>query len=76
VGRAALKAASSKMVKHEKTSSGNQHVFIPFAFDTFVFLAPKTINLLKRVQKIIVSPKSMNVGLTTQFVARLFFIHA
>jgi hypothetical protein len=60
VGRVALKVASSKMVKHEKTSSGNQHVFIPFAFDTFVFLAPKTINLLKRVQKIIVSPKSMN----------------
>jgi hypothetical protein len=31
--------ASSKMVKHEKTCSDNQHVLIPFAFDTFNFLA-------------------------------------
>jgi hypothetical protein len=52
VGRTTLKAASNKMVKHEKVCSDNQHVFIPFAFDTFGFLAPKAIHLLKRVQKV------------------------
>jgi hypothetical protein len=90
VGRAALKAASSKMTKHEKACSDNQHVFIPFAFDTFGFLAPEAVNLLKRIQKVmhsnVVSPKSMNVvfqrlgfaiqkGLAAQLVARLPFIH-
>ncbi|MCI35762.1 auxilin-like protein, partial [Trifolium medium] len=33
VGRTALKAASSKMAKHDKACSDNQDVFIPFAFD-------------------------------------------
>ncbi|MCI85244.1 auxilin-like protein, partial [Trifolium medium] len=33
-GQTALKGASSKMTKHEKTCSDNQHAFIPFAFDT------------------------------------------
>ncbi|KAK2439585.1 hypothetical protein QL285_024234 [Trifolium repens] len=65
VGREALKAASSKMVKHEKACSDNQHVFIPFAFDTFGFLAPDAVDLLKRVQNVmlsnIMSPRSMNV---------------
>jgi hypothetical protein len=65
VGRAALKAASSKMTKHEKACSDNQHVFIPFAFDTFGFLAPEAVNLLKKIQKVmhsnVVSHKSMNV---------------
>jgi hypothetical protein len=41
VGQTALKAASSKVAKHEKACSDNQHVFIPFAFDTFDFLASK-----------------------------------
>jgi hypothetical protein len=39
--------------------------FIAFAFDTFSFLAPEAVNLLKIVQKVmhnnIVSPKYMNV---------------
>jgi hypothetical protein len=39
VGHAALKAASSKVAKHEKRCSDNQHIFISFAFDTFGFLA-------------------------------------
>jgi hypothetical protein len=47
VGRTSLEAASSKMVKHEKVWSDNQHVFILFAFNTFVFLAPETVDLLK-----------------------------
>jgi len=40
VGHATLKAALSKIAKHEKACSDNQHAFIPFAFDTFGFLAP------------------------------------
>jgi hypothetical protein len=86
VGQAALKVASSKVAKHEKACSDNQHVFIPFAFDTFGFLAPKVVDLLDRVQKVmhinVMSPKTMNVvftrisfviqkGLTAQVVARL-----
>jgi len=86
VGQTALKAASSKVAKHEKTCSDNQHAFIPFAFDTFGFLAPETVDLLHRVQKVlhsnVMSPRSMNVvftridfairkGLVAQLVARL-----
>jgi len=47
---AALKVGSSKVVKHKKTCSDNQHVFIPFVFDTFDFLAPEVVDLLHRVQ--------------------------
>jgi len=65
VGQTALKAASSKVAKHEKTCSDNQHAFITFAFDTFSFLAPEVVDLLHRVQKVmhsnIMFPKSMNV---------------
>jgi hypothetical protein len=50
-GQAALKATSNKVVKHEKVCSDNQHVFIPFAFDTFEFLTPDVVDLLQRVQK-------------------------
>ncbi|MCI12108.1 ATPase family AAA domain-containing protein, partial [Trifolium medium] len=60
------------------------------AFDTFGFLAPEAVDLLRRVQRVmhsnIVSPRSMNVvfkrigfaiqkGLAAQLVARLPFIH-
>ncbi|GJS54469.1 hypothetical protein Tco_0627831 [Tanacetum coccineum] len=83
---AALKAASCKVIKHEKTCFENQHVFIPFAFDTFGFLAPEAVKLLNRVQRVmnsnVMTPKSTNVvfhrirfaiqkGLTAQLVARL-----
>ncbi|KAK2440731.1 hypothetical protein QL285_012108 [Trifolium repens] len=65
VGQAPLKAASSKVAKHEKTCFDNQHAFIPFAFDTFGFLAPEAASLLQRVQKVmnsnVVSPKAKNV---------------
>jgi uncharacterized membrane protein YadS len=62
--------------------------FIPFAFETFDFLAPEAVNLLKRIQKVlhsnIMSPKSMNVvfqrlgftiqkGLAAQLVVCLFY---
>ena len=85
-GQAALKAAACKVAKHEKTCIENQHVFIPFAFDTFGFLAPEAVELLNRVQRVmhsnIMSPRSMDVvfkrisfaiqkGLAAQLVARL-----
>jgi len=68
VGHAALKAASSKVAKHEKARSDNQHAFIPFAFDTFGLLAPEVVDLLHRVQRVmhsnVMSPRSMNVVFT------------
>jgi len=68
VGQAALKAASSKVAKHEKTCADNQHAFIPFAFDTFGFLASEVVDLLHRVQRVmynnVMSPRSMNVVFT------------
>jgi hypothetical protein len=52
--------------KHEKTCSDNQHVFIPFVFDTFGLLAPDAVNIWKRVQRVIhimnvVFPRSLDV---------------
>jgi len=59
---------SSKVTKHEKTCSDNQYAFIPFAFDTFGFLAPVSVDLLHRVQKVmhsnVMSPRSMSVVFT------------
>ncbi|MCI28228.1 auxilin-like protein, partial [Trifolium medium] len=52
VGQATLKAASSKIAKHEKSYSDNQHAFIPFSFDTFGFLAPDAVDILKIVQRV------------------------
>ncbi|GJS29937.1 putative reverse transcriptase domain-containing protein [Tanacetum coccineum] len=86
VGQAALKAASCKVTKHEKSCIENQHVFIPFAFDTFGFLTPEAVELLNRVQRVmnsnVMTPRSTNVvfrkisfaiqkGLAAQLVARL-----
>jgi hypothetical protein len=90
VGQTTLKAASSKMGKHEKVCSDNQHAFIPFAFDTLSFLAPEVVDLLHRVQRVmhnnVISPRSMNVvytriaftiqkGITSQLIACLPSIH-
>nr|GFC92797.1 putative reverse transcriptase domain-containing protein [Tanacetum cinerariifolium] len=84
--QAALKTASGKVTKHEKTCIENQHVFIPFAFDTFGFLAPEAVELFSRVQRvmhiIVMTPKSTDVvfkrigfaiqkGLAGQLVTRL-----
>ncbi|GKE72707.1 hypothetical protein Tco_1534748 [Tanacetum coccineum] len=86
VGHATLKVASCKVAKHEKACIENQHVFIPFAFDTFGFLAPEAVELLTRVQRVmnsnVMTPRSANVvfnrigfaiqkGLAAQLVARL-----
>ena len=85
-GHAALKAAACKVVKHDNACRENQHVFVPFAFDTFGFLAPEAVELLNRVQRVmhsnVISPRSTNVvfkrigfaiqkGLAAQLVVRL-----
>ena len=86
VGKPALNAASTKVAKHERACVENQHVFLPFAFDTFGFLPPDAVEVLKRVQRVlhgnVMSPRSSNVvfrrigfaiqkGLAAQLVARL-----
>ncbi|KAF5790327.1 hypothetical protein HanXRQr2_Chr09g0381871 [Helianthus annuus] len=85
-GLAARKAESKKVDKHAKACAENQHVFIPFAFDTFGSLAPEAINFLTRVQRVIHSNCStprgqgfvfgrlgfaIQKGLAAQLVARL-----
>jgi hypothetical protein len=40
------------VAKYEKVCFDNQHVSIPFVFNTFGFLAPNIINLLQIVEKI------------------------
>jgi hypothetical protein len=65
VGQAVPKVASSKVAKHEKAHSDNQHTFIPFTFDIFGFLSPEVVDHLKRVSGVmdnnIRSHRSMDV---------------
>nr|GEW95801.1 auxilin-like protein [Tanacetum cinerariifolium] len=64
-GQATLKPTSCKVTKHEKACIENQHVFIPFEFETFSFLSPEAIELLSRVQQVmhdnVMTPRSTNV---------------
>jgi hypothetical protein len=52
VAQTALKVALCKVDKYEKTCLDNQHAFLHFAFDTFIFLAPEIVSLLQRLQKV------------------------
>ncbi|MFS8029156.1 putative exostosin [Helianthus anomalus] len=54
-GHAITKAEAGKVSKHEKACIENQHVFVPFAFDTFDALAPDAVRFLKRVQQVVSS---------------------
>ncbi|GKA41099.1 hypothetical protein Tco_0733692 [Tanacetum coccineum] len=88
-GQAALKATLGKVTKHEKACIENQHVFIPFAFDTFGFLASDGgVELLSRVQRVmhsnVMTPRltyvvfkrigfAIQKGLAAHLVARLSF---
>jgi hypothetical protein len=49
VEQTTFKVALSKVIKHEKTCSNYQHVFISFMFDTFGFLALDAANLLQKI---------------------------
>nr|GEV62289.1 auxilin-like protein [Tanacetum cinerariifolium] len=67
VGQAALKAASRKVTKHKKSCIEKQHVFIPFKFDNFSFLALETVELLNRVKRVmnrISGGKEVDIGLS------------
>jgi hypothetical protein len=68
VGQTVLKVASNKVAKYDKTCSDNQHAFIQFVFDTFGFLAPETVDHLRRIQRVmrnnVMTLKSMNVVFT------------
>ncbi|KAL8253466.1 hypothetical protein R6Q59_037159 [Mikania micrantha] len=66
-GQAALKAESGKVAKHEKSCLENQHVFTPFSFDTFGFLAPEAVNFLNRAQKV------MNSNITAPRTKKIVF---
>ena len=85
-GQAVLKAEMKKVEKQEKACAENQHVFVPFAFDTFGSLAPEAVRLLERVQRVVRSnvstPKdqgfvfsrigfAIQKGVAAHFVARL-----
>jgi len=53
VGQSTPKIASKEAVKHEKTCSDNQYVFIQFVFDTYDFLAPpEAVDILHRAQRV------------------------
>nr|GEZ37614.1 hypothetical protein [Tanacetum cinerariifolium] len=69
MGQTGLKAASYKVIKHEKTCIENQLVFIPFAFDICGFLAPEAVELLNRVHRVMNS-NAMTHG-STNFVFRV-----
>ncbi|MFS7963785.1 putative exostosin [Helianthus anomalus] len=51
-GQAITKAEAGKVAKHEKACIENQHVFVPFAFDTFGAFATDAVRFLKRVQQV------------------------
>lgn len=85
-GQAVMKAETKKVDKHDKACSENQHVFVPFAFDTFGSLAPEAVRFLDRVRKIVRSNISaprghdyvfsrigfaIQKGVAAQLVARL-----
>ncbi|PWA86491.1 hypothetical protein CTI12_AA140700 [Artemisia annua] len=61
-GQAIMKAEMKKVDKHDKACSENQHVFVPFAFDTFGSLAPEAVRFLDRVRKIVRSNISAPSG--------------
>lgn len=46
VRQTTFKATLSKVVKHEKMCSDNQHIFILFIIHTFSFLISKVMDLL------------------------------
>jgi hypothetical protein len=62
-----IKVASSKVVKHKKTSCDNQHVFMSFVFHILDSLALEVVDLLKEfkwscmIHSNIVSPMFVNV---------------
>ncbi|MFS7982457.1 putative exostosin [Helianthus anomalus] len=71
-GQAITKAEAGKVAKHEKACIENQHVFVPFAFDTFGALAPDAVRFLKRVQQVVSSNTAHVKGQNFVFRGLLF----
>jgi hypothetical protein len=70
----ALKVVSSKVVKHEKTCSDNEHDFVPFAFDSVGFISPEVVSILQKVHKILnitssTSPRASHIRLQTNLTS-------
>lgn len=63
-GHVVAKIESCKVAKHEKNYLQNQHFFYSMPFDSFGFLAPKVMNFLTKIQRIIhsnvLTPKEHN----------------
>ena len=85
-GQAVLKEETKKVDKHAKACTENQHLFVPFAFDTFGSLAPDDVRFLDRVRKVVhnnvTTPRGQDYvysricfaiqrGVTAQLIARL-----
>jgi hypothetical protein len=51
----------TKWSNMRKTCSDNRHVFIPFVFDTFVFLTTEVADLLKIVQMVMNSDVALSL---------------
>jgi len=49
VNKTVLTATYTKVAKSERTCIKNQHIFLPFAFETFGFLALDAVEILNRV---------------------------
>jgi hypothetical protein len=74
VGGTTLKVATSKVTKHDKALSNNQHIFIPFAFTFFYFLAPETVDFLRRIQRDMHSNVMSNIFMNVVFTSIDFVI--
>ena len=61
-GQAVMKAKKKKVDKHAKACSENQHVFVPFAFETFGSLAPEAVRFLDRIRRVVRSNVSSPKG--------------
>ena len=54
-GHATLKTATGTVIKHEKSCMENQHMFIPFAFDTIRFPVLDSVELQRIIHRNVIS---------------------
>lgn len=72
VGHVAINVVSMITEVHESACIANQHSLIPFAFDTFGFLAHGSVEVLKRLQKVM-GNNVMTAGATEYVFRRVAF---
>ncbi|KAF5189448.1 hypothetical protein FRX31_020965 [Thalictrum thalictroides] len=73
VCQAARCATTVNEDKHGATCKANQHGFIPFAFDTFRFLASEALELFKRVHKVVIDSNVMTTSSNEYVFRRISF---